>query len=136
MSKQEHLERSLNRLVEIIAASNPVGRNVVMETYQAVEAMVFDNSPTPKIAYVGGGALEIEWLVGGRSLTISCSPEEGIEAWATDANGDLLFEGEPLPIERFLSSTWKNQGLKLLKSMSRELRNQSFDVPLVSILAD
>lgn len=62
----------------------------------ALAVLVFDDAPTPQLAVDDTGAIEVEWLVNGHSLTLVFEGDGEAQLWASSPDGEELFAGQPV----------------------------------------
>jgi len=90
---------------------------------KVIDALAFDRSPTPQIAYLHPQGIEIEWLVQNRSVTASCYSDGVLFIWGTDSDDVDLFEGE-FRKGSLLSGDVYLQTVELLKLMGSDVRHR------------
>ena len=110
---------ALQRLLSIIREQR-VAPGAIKGALHLIESLAFDGAPTPQVAFSAPASLEIEWLVGDRSLLASCYDDGGVFLWAVDSDGEELFEEEFASWSRVAGETYM-QAVELLKAMGSEI---------------
>lgn len=95
-TREEMLEGIVVRLNRDLARASalPSG-TVLMRLLSALGVLVFDDAPTPQLAVDDAGAVEVEWLVNGFSLTLVFEEDGEAQLWASSPDGEELFAGSP-----------------------------------------
>jgi len=107
-----------------ICIAHPVTGAAAKSAVHVAKKLTFDNAPTPQVAYGDDGGIDIEWLVDGISLNVSCYGDGEIFLWAVDNDGRELFEAE-YGSDQAISGEEYGQAVELLKQLAAEVTSRA-----------
>ena len=107
-----------------ICIAHPVTGAAAKSAVHVAKKLTFDNAPTPQVAYGDDGGIDIEWLVDGISLNVSCYGDGEVFLWAVDNDGGELFEAEYVNGQA-MSGEEYGRAVELLKQLAAEVTSRA-----------